>query len=182
MEPDIVVQADGTTIADVGAPTRLVIPAGGPLLPLEDPSDPGFPDVIIDQRRGYHNLETESVDEIVDFWVRFLGNHRPPKEIVDTGLVVDAYINVGRWMADCECAGGMLVWDRNPTACCLSCGRRYGVRWQPPALRAEVIRTLACRPRENMNWDPRVVDDQGLMVETVEFLQRENLLMLGKAF
>ena len=182
MPDDITLRADGSMVADVGLATRLVIPEAGPISPMEDQADDGYPDIIVDQRRGYHALETESVDEIIDYWDRFLANHRPPKQIIETGLEVVPFINGGRWVADCECAGGMLCWDRNPTACCLSCGRRYSVRWQLPALRSEVIRTLACRPVSNQNWDPRLVDDLGEMVESVTFLQRENLLMLGKAY
>lgn len=181
-DPDIVIRNDGTTIADIGGVTRLVVPAHGPVAPMQDPVDNGYPDVIVDQRRGYHNLETESVEEVIDYWQRWLSAQNPPKEMIATGLEVDAYINASRWVADCVCGGGMLCWDRNSKTCCLSCGRVYSVRWQVPQLRSEVIRTLACRPPDNRNWDPRLLSDQGEMVESVAFLKRENLLMLGKAF
>lgn len=181
-DPQISFRYDGAIIADVGNVTRLVVPADGPVVPMQDPFDNGYPDVIVDQRRGYHNLETESVEEVVDYWQRWLESQDPPKEMIETGLEIDPYINAGRWVADCLCGGGLLCWDRNPSGCCLSCGRVYSVRWQNPQLRSEVIRTLACRPPDNMNWDPRLLDERGDLVETVAFLQRENLLMLGKAF
>ena len=176
---ELVTRDDGTIIADVGRITRLVVPAGGPTGPLEDPNDPGYPDVIVDQRTGYHGLETTSVEEVIVTWDGFLGNQRPPVARTVTTDEVVPYINQSRWVADCSCGGGMLCWDRNGQTCCLGCGTTWSVAWQDPALRAQVIRLLAIREPQHRNWDPRRVDDQGQMIETPDYLERENLLMLG---
>lgn len=168
---------DGSVIADVGLPTRIVVPAGGPVVAMQDTRDDGYPDVILDQRAGYAGMEAQSQEEVFAFWERHLAGQRPPIRpwVSPDGVV--PYINHSRWVADCSCGGGMLCWDQSPYACCLDCGGFFQVHWPIPALRSEVIRILAAREPRNRNWDPRKVDKQGDAVETVEFLQRENLLM-----
>lgn len=170
--------AGGQLIVDAGQITSVVVDpqamsvTGG----SGDPNDPGYPDVIIDQRRGYGAPDMASPNDLEVFWETTLA--RRGVEIVDQVDEVVAYINASRWVADCTCNGGaMFCWDRNPRACCLVCGRRFFVRWEPPAVRAAVIRELAARPEPNRNWDPRLRDELGEMVETPEFLHRENVLM-----
>jgi hypothetical protein len=180
MPDEIVARPDGTIEAQIGKPTRVVIPPGGPRRPEQDPHDDGYPDIIVDQRRGYQNLEADTTDEVFAYWERWLSRQRPPVRPWVSGHSVVPYINHSRWVADCDCGGGMLCWDQNPYTCCLSCGGFYTVDWQLPSLRSEVIRLLAIREPSKRNWDSRKVDKQGDPVETVDFLQRENMLTLGK--
>ncbi len=81
---------------------------------------------------------------------------------------VYAYVNHGRWVADCECAGAELVRDGDDFFC-RSCGNAEAegeprpIEW--PASRAEIEAVLALRPGLNRNWRPG---------ETVAGLLREN--------
>jgi hypothetical protein len=178
---------DGSMLVDAGGPTRLLIPAGGPVMPLQDAKDDGYPDVILDIPRahqGFHRITGKHADEatfddVRKYWTTVLAR-RGLRLIPNAGSVVP-YINHSRWVADCTCKGGMFCWPKIPQACCLSCGRVYTVNWQLPAERSAVIRVLALREPDNRNWDPRKLDKSGRPVETVEYLERENTLMLGRA-
>lgn len=87
--------------------------------------------------------------------------------MADTGVAVPAYINHGRWVAECVCGGGMGAWRENPVAACMDCGRIYGVEWPSDDDQIEAERLLLERPRpENRNWVP--------WQETVEHLSVEN--------
>lgn len=174
---DLVVEqkSNGSLVVDAGLVTRVVVPPGGPRSPREDPNDDGYPDIISDQRTGYATPDASTADDVFQIWEQFL--ERQGKEINVTDAEVIPYINHSRWVADCTCGGGMLCWDQNPYACCLDCGRRFNVRWQPPVLRAAVIRTIATRQPQHRNWDPRRVNADGTMIEDIAFLERENVLM-----
>lgn len=180
MTGNISEMADGRLIVDAGQITSVVVDpvsmtaTGG----SGDPNDEGYPDVIVDQRTGYGHSggRAASVADVENLWEGFLAARGIG--IQDQAGEVVAYINGSRWVADCPvCGGGMFCWDRNPRACCLECGSRFQVRWELPALRSAVIRALAARLPAHRNWDPRRLDADGMMVETVEFLRRENLLM-----
>jgi hypothetical protein len=146
-------------------------------------SDDAYPHLYATQREMLPNgIECDTGEDV--FWkvwepfLRGVDEYGRPNEIPKRVPVldeehrqVDPYVNQSRWVADCPaCGGGMACWDRNPYACCLTCGRMYEVRWQLPAERAEVMRVLAGRPIGNRNWDPRAG-------ETVETLAIENVLM-----
>lgn len=180
MPDEVVTRDDGSVVADVGLPTRVVIPPGGPRTPAQDPRDDGYPDVIADQRRGYAGLETDTPEEVAAHWDYVLAKLRPPVARREATRSVVPYVNHSRWVADCDCGGGMLCWDRNPVTCCLDCGASYFVAWAPPVERAAVVRALAIRDPRNRNWDPRRVDKAGEQVETVASLHRENVLMHGR--
>ncbi len=68
-----------------------------------------------------------------------------------------AYINHGRWLADCECKGAELVFDEGLLVC-LSCfNKAHG--YQPrrvafPEERLAIEALLERRPLENQNWRP----------------------------
>lgn len=171
---DIEVTASGLVVADVGLPTSVVVdPDSMTVSGGTDGGDPGYPDIIIDQRFGYGGTSSlESIQAVQAFWEK-----RAEAELTLEPTEVVPYINASRWVADCLCGLGMLAWDRNPYVACLSCGRKYSVVWQLPALRSAVIRELACRPVKHRNWDPRRLGSDGEMLETPEFLRRENVLM-----
>lgn len=174
---NIEVRSSGLIVADIGGSTRVVVdPDTLTVTGGTDGGDLGYPDVIIDQRRGYGVPDMNTQDDVASFWNTYVARAFDRPVVEGNGEVVP-YINSSRWVADCPCGGGMLAWDKNPYSCCLDCGTKYSVAWQPPSLRSAIIRELASRHPQNRNWDPRRVDDNGDMIETVEFLRRENVLM-----
>lgn len=167
----------GLIVADVGLPTSFVIdPETLTVTGGTDGVDEGYPDIIVTQLNGYATSTMFTVQDVEAFWEIQVAR-RLDRPIVLASEMVTPYINSSRWVADCLCGAGMLCWDQNPNTCCLGCGTAYFVSWQPPVLRSAVIRVLAGRPEANRHWDPRRKDADGNMVETVEFLVRENLLM-----
>jgi hypothetical protein len=81
--------------------------------------------------------------------------------------VVPAYVNHGRWLADCpHCRGGMVVHPQWPDARCLDCGAVYAaIAWPPPDDFARIEDLLVVRPMVKQNWYP---------AEPIEFLEHEN--------
>lgn len=156
---------------DVGGVTRIHVPEGGPTAP-QAMSDDGYPAVITDQSNGYEGHVFTKAEEVVVFWEEFLSRQRPPKRPIKADHSVAPYINHSRWLADCDCGGGMLCWDRNPYACCLTCGTFYEVDWPAPQVRAEAVRLIATRNVVNRNWDHH----KG---ETAQELMAQNILMEG---
>lgn len=62
----------------------------------------------------------------------------------------DAYVNHGRWLADCPCGDAMAVDPDIPWGVCLGCGGHAVVRFPVNAI--EIERILAHRPTANQNW------------------------------
>jgi hypothetical protein len=84
------------------------------------------------------------------------------------------YVNHGRWVADCICGASVCPFESGESVC-LSCGRRYRLKFPPQ--RAAIEQALAERPREeNRNWSPRRGAD-GNLVETVQYLRNETEIM-----
>lgn len=88
-----------------------------------------------------------------------------------------AYVNHGRWVADCpECAGGILASpDADPLSpvLCRDCGAEVEIEYPDARAIAEAEHVLAQRRPENRNWLP----DR----ESVDDLKAENALR-GVAF
>lgn len=97
--------------------------------------------------------------------------------VVKAAEAVVAYVNHGRWVADCPdpaCAGAELVDPAEPLFYCLSCynaavgGAWRPVRFPPRSARQAIEQALLERARpERRNWYPG---------ETVEDLRREHAL------
>lgn len=89
-----------------------------------------------------------------------------------------AYVNDGRWIADCpHCRAGMMLdpeWTRFP---CLGAGcyRLYSDVLWPPNVRA-IEEALYRRPMRNQHWGTErgTKRDPGLPVETVDDLEQDN--------
>jgi len=87
------------------------------------------------------------------------------------GEPVQAYVNWGRWVADCpHCRGGAMVVSRvDPVFWCVKCGMR-GHPWRSvafPGNADDIEALLVMRPdMANRNWRPG---------ETVDGLRRENI-------
>lgn len=65
---------------------------------------------------------------------------------------VFAYVNHGRWVADCPCGGAELVTETRPLLCG-SCGMVRRVVWPPDA--EDIENLLAVRVDEKtQNWNP----------------------------
>lgn len=89
------------------------------------------------------------------------------REVVDRE--VPAYLNHGRWLADCpRCNNGMALLE-GERAVCIECGGSYAVDWPTPARRTAAARVLGFRDqRSSWNWRPGE--------ESVEDLKAENAL------
>ena len=81
------------------------------------------------------------------------------------GETVNAYINHGRWVADCPCNGAELV-SPDHTMLCGSCGAEHKVKFPGPKTRAEIERLLDLREPNNRNWKFEPVSE--LEAENVE--------------
>lgn len=72
----------------------------------------------------------------------------------DAGTI-RAYVNHGRWVADCLCKSGIAVTPNRLRATCLECGRDYAVMFPAEGDRLAIEGSLLERPRpENRNWLP----------------------------
>jgi hypothetical protein len=91
---------------------------------------------------------------------------RRGREPSDHPVPIRAYVNHGRWLADCVCGAGVAVdpaWDR---AYCYDCLRIFRVTWPPDRKLAWIETILAARPlAQHQNWWP---------TESVAQLAREN--------
>jgi hypothetical protein len=86
-----------------------------------------------------------------------------------TGKTVRAYVSVNRWVADCECGGGIMVSRWNPECCCLDCGRVYAPEFPADVDAGEKV--LLDRPDpDTRHW---------LLGEPVAKLEAENDDMMG---
>jgi hypothetical protein len=75
----------------------------------------------------------------------------PPVVLVADARIVAAYVNHGRWVADCpECGGGIGGWPASPDGACLDCGHVYAVAYPPDWNRAEDL--LGRRPPRHRHW------------------------------
>jgi hypothetical protein len=86
---------------------------------------------------------------------------------------VVAYVNHGRWVAQCECMSAQLVSPADPRFFCVECfnvavdGRWRAVTFPAGSEVEEIEAVLELRPeRKRQNWEPG---------ETVERLVAENL-------
>ena len=80
---------------------------------------------------------------------------------------VDAYVNHGRWVADCLCGSGVACAPDSPEAVCLECGTVHRVRFPKAKDIEDVTAVLVARPLAARNWRP---DEQ-----TRDDLAAENL-------
>lgn len=66
---------------------------------------------------------------------------------------VHAYINHGRWVADCPCNGAELV-TPGVDMVCGSCGMTSTITFPSQKTRGDLDRLLEVRPVQNQNWTP----------------------------
>lgn len=70
-----------------------------------------------------------------------------------------AYVNHGRWVADCpadECLSAELLMPGTTTVLCGECGNHGPVKWPPPETVADIGEVLSRRPIvADRNWFPQ---------------------------
>lgn len=100
----------------------------------------------------------------------------PAQDGVTDGEIV-AYVNHGRWIAECpDCAGAQLVSELERRFWCLNCGNAaVNFAWRHvrmPQKRTAIEAELVIRPAARSE---RAITRNWLPGETVEDLQRENV-------
>ncbi len=111
-------------------------------------------------RTAEKNYTERILDSLTD------GGRRPlPFEIHDGGAV-DAYVNHGRWVADCACNGAELVAPGQEMVCG-SDGARNQVKFPDPTTRDKIESVLLQREPSNQNWYPDETVDE-LIAQNIE--------------
>ena len=105
---------------------------------------------------------------IPDMGKRLIRETKPEDGGVDNDRPVQARVNWGKWIWDCECGGAEFAWDEGLGMCqeCYNGKSRH--RYRPiifPKNRAAIEKILLARPLENRNWSPG---------ETLAALRAEN--------
>lgn len=116
----------------------------------------------------------DSVEAVRSFWETFAERQRQAGrefELSRSRKKLVAYVSHNRWVADCECGGGIALWRENTDACCLDCGTVYSaIEWPSDKEIAAAERVLAARVEESTrSWRP----DQS---ETADDLKVENVV------
>ncbi len=106
------------------------------------------------------NYTERILDSITDGGRRLL-----PFEIHDGGTI-DAYVNHGRWVADCACNGAELVAPGQEMVCG-SCGARNTVKFPSPKTRTDLDVVLSRREQFRQNWYPYETVDE-LVAQNIE--------------
>ncbi len=106
------------------------------------------------------NYTDRMVDKLTDGGRRIL-----PFEIHD-GASIDAYVNHGRWVADCACNGAELV-APDQQMLCGSCGARNTVKFPPPKTKGKLETVLGARDPHSQNWSPDETVDE-LVAQNIE--------------
>lgn len=95
-----------------------------------------------------------------------IGRRAEARTIVDDCTVV-AYVNHGRWVANCpNCNGGIPCFKGEKLGVCPDCRNGYEIQRPDKDEVKEVERLLSKRSTVNRNWFPH---------ETVEQLKADNL-------
>jgi hypothetical protein len=82
--------------------------------------------------------------------------------------VLDAYVNHGRWVADCDCGSGVACGPDSRDAVCFECGAVWRVKFpRSDRIDAAVAILDGRRYAKQRNWRP----DRG---ETLDDLRAEN--------
>ena len=111
-------------------------------------------------RTADKNYTDRLVDSLTD------GGRRPlPFEIHDGGAI-DAYVNWGRWVADCACNGAELV-ALGQEMVCGSCGARNTVKFPGAKTRGKLEVVLLQREPFRQNWHPDETVDE-LVAQNIE--------------
>lgn len=125
---------------------------------------------LIDQRMMSGPAIHSSAAEVEAFWEAhaedqrarngfMFAERRGATDFDRSALPLDAYVNHGRWVADCPiCNGGIALWKEHESGCCLDCGTIYSrISWPSKKDIELVEETLVKQPiYEERNWKPSV--------------------------
>ena len=82
------------------------------------------------------------------------GGKRPLPFMIHDGTIAVAYVNHGRWVADCpECNGAEII-AQGQTMLCGSCGAEHQVDFPDKPTREGIVAALTVRKPSNQNWYP----------------------------
>jgi len=98
-------------------------------------------------------------ERVLDYWERHNRVQLPRPDQTDVLRPVLAYVNHGRWVADCDCNSAQVVSPADPRFLCPECVNAVsGGRWRPvlfPADPAEIEATFdEATPDRQINWHP----------------------------
>ena len=115
-------------------------------------------------------LQAENETVAREAWAEWISAGRcqnePGKREPTDGGEVSAYINEGRWVADCpNCNGGMLTSPVVAVCFCHDCGTIYEAMHPDPESVSGAEKVLANRPVRNRNWYPDREDVADLQAE-----------------
>lgn len=100
------------------------------------------------------------------------------RQVVDDDRALIAYVNHGRWVADCpHCNGGIMLDPTWPLAACLGAGcHRVFRAIAQPAEWAQIEEILAVRPVPHQHWgyERGVARSLTAPVQSIADLHREN--------
>ncbi len=95
-----------------------------------------------------------------------LCHHVVSRPLLDDTTIVYAYVNHGRWLANCPvCNGGIPVHPTWNEGGCADCGTWFA-RIEVPVNWSQIEEILSVRKPANQNWDTG---------ETIERLRSENI-------
>lgn len=133
-------------------------------------------EALLDQRHMTGPTILQSQAEIRAFWERKAAEEGfrmrqirgdDSRDFRRSDEVLTAYVNDGRWVADCRvCNGGVAAGPRFEEGICLGCGTIYPLKHPPPADVELAEAILAVRPPSRRGWRPSI--------ETVDHLAAEN--------
>lgn len=125
--------------------------------------------MLRDQRTMTGVTPLDSQEAVKNVWGHYA--QMTGRIIVESNVVLHAYVSDGRWVADCGtpgCTGGLACWPEHKQACCLDCFTLFSVKFPPRRQIEDATVVLMEREEVNRNWRP----DRG---EKVAMLVAENL-------
>ena len=120
-------------------------------------------DCIHGPAEGHLHSGVSDVTSYLEVHSRAMG--KKGKNVFEVDDPIDAYINHGRWVINCECNGGGLTSPTFKVSCCFDCGRRYTNVVFPNDAKKIEKELMKRREQHHRNW----------MGESLKVLTRESL-------
>lgn len=115
---------------------------------------------LLDQRHILVGRADATAEDVQAAWNAHSSRGFPNRDYALTPIpgevTVAAYVNHGRWVADCPaCNGGIACWPDNPVCMCLDCGRTFTAAFPSKADVKKAVALLSERPTTARNWMPQ---------------------------
>lgn len=134
---------------------------------------------MIRDSRHMYGIQAETPGQVRGAWAAHIeeklrrgqmpfGEDLTISDFVPSNRHLKAYVNEGRWVADCpRCNGGIAVWAGMPDAACYDCGRIFSdIKFPKDRDRVRAERVLSKRKStRRMHWDPDNESVEDLKVE-----------------